>query len=816
MSHALSSRLGRIGLVAALLAGVLAVSFGTGYRASQAVLDSGSAYLTKGHTVVRVNGESRRVDAKLTGSVAKSQERLRVVELPDGQLYVENTATGARSKVDTTTMTPQALPKARPGGAGSLVGGGSETYSVDRATGAVGWFHPRTRQLTPVATLGPVQGVEVDSAGTAWVLAAGRLHPVHRTEQRPALAVGPAGEPALLTLVGNRPTVLRLAAGEAVRFGAGDVQRARVPELAGRSVEQVAVAAPGSGDTLWVASRQGLGLVGVDLASGQVRSVELSRRGQQVRNGPPVVAGGRVLVPDYKARVVHVVETASATEGKPIVEVPGTRDFDMTVRGSKVFINDQYAATGLVVDGDRAGKVDKGGGDGVDGPRKPDATDPDRRPERPDRPDRPDERDRPGAGRDQRPGGEPVRPVPAPTTPPPVAVPEVVGLDRQAACAALRAVRLDCVEVPVGNDGAGATGLVLRTAPAAGATVPVGQVVTVSYRGDIQLPDLLGLPSAAACAALEAAGLVCERDERPAVADAAAVDKVSAQDPAAGTPAGTGDRVRISYPTQVLVPDVRTLGVADACARLAAAGLACTQVDAGTRPAAEPPNTVVDQAPAGGVPAVPGSAVTVRFYGSVRVPVVTGADPASAQAAITAAGLTPVPVADAVTNQPNLVLSQTPVPDTAVAPGTQVQYAYEDVGPAQVRLGKKNGAFRYALQAQPDYVDQRLLGWGFAAPAGGTTAVYRYVCDGARCGGAGTFYYSMTNAPTAGAGWANNGIAFYAYATQLDPRLVPVRAMFDGTAWVWAVQGTPEHQEYLNRGYTRGEGFNLGWVWPPA
>ena len=174
-----------------------------------------------------------------------------------------------------------------------------------------------------------------------------------------------------------------------------------------------------------------------------------------------------------------------------------------------------------------------------------------------------------------------------------------------------------------------------------------------------------------------------------------------------------------------------------------------------------------------------------------------------------------MPVADAVTNQPNVVLQQAPAPGTAAAAGTQVQFVYEDVGPAQVRLGKKNGEFRYALQPQPDYVDQRLLGWGFAAPAGGTTAVYRYVCDGARCGGAGTFYYTMSNNPTAGPGWNNNGVAFYAYSTQADPRLVPVKAMFDGVAWVWAVEGSPDHQTYLGRGYTRPEGFTLGWVWPP-
>ncbi|HSV67588.1 MAG TPA: PASTA domain-containing protein [Mycobacteriales bacterium] len=812
MSHALRTRLGRIGLVAALLAGVLAVSFGTGYRASRAALDDGSAALTKGHTVVRVNGESGRVEAKLTAAVAESRQPTRVVELPDGQLYVENVATGERWKVDTTTMTPQALPAAgSKDAAGSLVGGGSEMYSVDRATGQIGWVHPRTRAVTPVATLGRVQGMEVDSSGTAWVLVGGTLQEIVKARKGTAVEVGKAGEPALLTLVGDRPTVLRLAAGEAVRYGrtAGDVQRAWVPELAGQPADTVRIAAPGPGDILWVARAGDRRLLRVDLPTAQVRSVEFTAGGKgDVRNGPPVVSGDRVLVPDYTARIVHVLDAASGQERRQVGPVPGSsREFDVITRGSKVFINDQYASRGVVVDRDGTDRtIDKGTGDGLDGDRRSAP----RGPARPATDPGPAGPADPGPG---RPGG--TAPTSRPPAPPPVAVPDVVGQDRQAACAILRAAKLDCVQVPVGNDGAGPTGQVLRTAPTADTQAPAGQIVTVSYRGDIQLPDVTGLPSATACSAVEAAGLVCERVELPAVADPAAVDKVSAQDPAAGSPAQTGDRVRVSYPTQVLVPDVSGLLVADACARLAAFGLACTQVDAGTRPAAEPPNVVLDQAPPAAAAATPGTAVSVRFYSSVVVPTVTGLDPAAARAAITAQGLTPVPVPDLVTNQPNVVLDQAPPKGSPAAPGTQVQYVYEDVGPAQVRLAKKGGEFRYALQPEAGYVDQRLLGWGFPAQAGGTTAVYRYVCDGARCGGAGTFYYSMTNVPSYDPGWTNNGVAFYAYPTQVDPRLLPIKAMFDGAAWVWAAEGTPDYQTYLGRGYTRPEGFTLGWVWPP-
>jgi beta-lactam-binding protein with PASTA domain len=812
VSRALRQRLGRVGLVVALLAGVLVVSFGSGYRASQAVLDDGSAHLTKGHVVVRVNGESRQVDAKLTGAVAKGKETLRVVELPDGQLYVENTATGARSKVDTTTMRPQPLPAAGKDPRGSLVGGGSEMYSVDRTSGTVAWIHSRTRAVTPVVKLGvPVQGVEVDSRGTAWVLAGGKLHEISRSEQRPTVDAAAAGEQALLTLVGDRPTVLRPTAGEAVRYGRtpGDAQRARVPDLTGEPADRLSIATPGPGDVLWVAAGESRRLVRVDLPTAQVRSVQLPKAGdEKPRHGRPVLSGNRVLVPDYAARAVHVLDAATGQERRLISRVPGTsREFDVAARGSKVFINDQYASRGLVVDRDGTDRtIDKGTGDGLDGNRRT-APPPTGGPP----PTGPSGDDDP-AGTDP-PGRSPAGRQPA--APPPVPVPDVVGDDRQAACAALRAVRLDCVQVPVGNDGAGRTGEVLRTAPAAGTTVPVGQLVTVSYRGDIQLPDLVGLPSAAACAALEAAGLRCERTELPPVADAAAVDKVSTQDPAPGSPAQTGDRVRISYPSQVLVPDVRTLLAGDACARLAAAGLACTQVDAGTRPAAEPPNVVIDQVPPSGTAATPGTAVSVRFYSSVVVPQVTGLSPADAAAAIAAQGLTPAAV-EVPTNQPNVVLAQSPPAGSPAGPGTQVQFQYSDDVPVPLDRYKRSGDFFYSLQPYADYNRVDTMGRVFGTPAPGTAPVYRYVCDTrADCSGPETFYYTMNPNGTS-PGWRNIGISFYAYAQQL-PGTVPVKALFNGTAWVWAVQGSAVYNDLVSNP-ARGpfqDRFTLGWVWPP-
>ena len=798
----------------ALLAGVLVVSFGSGYRASQAVLDDGSAQLAKGHVVVRVNGESGQVDAKLTGVVAKGKETVRVIELPDGQLYVENTVTGTRSKVDTTTMRPEQLPAAAGKDArGSLVGGGSEMYSVDRTSGAVAWIHPRTRAVTPVAKLGPVQGAEVDSHGTAWVLAAGKLHEIRRTEQRAGVDVGSAGEQALLTLVGDRPTVLRLTAGEAVRYGrtAGDVQRARVPDLAGQPADQLSIAVPGPGDVLWVAAQQGRRLMRVDLPAAQVRSVELPQAGdREIRNGRPVVTGDRVLVPDYSARAVHVLDAATGRERRLIPRVPGNSpEFDVVARGSKVFINDQYASRGLVVDRDGTDRtIDKGTGDGIPGPRQPAPPIPNR--------------------------------VPTPPTDPPTG-------DDPAGTAGAR-TRRAAAHPPAAGAGAGARRG--RRRPAGrlrGAAGRPARLRAGPGRRRRRRPDRAGAPDRPGRRRHRAGRPDRDRQlprRHPAARPGRPAVRGGLRGAGGGRPAVRADR--------------------------AAAGGGRRRGGQGRHPGSGRGQPGADRRPgpdrlpgagAGAGRAEPAGRGRVRPAGRGRAGLHPGGrrHPAGGRAAERGdrpgpgvghgrgpghAGQRPLLQlrrgADGDRADPGRRRGRDPGRRShpgagpgrgdqpaehrpgAVAggrqsgrPGTPVQYVYEDVGPAQVRLAKRNGDFRYSLEPQPNYVDQRLIGWGFAQPAGGTTAVYRYVCDGARCGGAGTFYYSMTNSPTAGPGWANSGVAFYAYGQQLNPAMVPVRAMFDGAAWVWAVQGSGDYQIYLDRGYTKAEGFTLGWVWPP-
>src|SRR5262245_41354250 len=81
-----ATRAGSAVLTVVVLAGVLVVSVGIGYGVTRTALGDGSACLGRGHTVVHANGETRQVDAEVSGQLATGQEGLTCVRLPDGQI----------------------------------------------------------------------------------------------------------------------------------------------------------------------------------------------------------------------------------------------------------------------------------------------------------------------------------------------------------------------------------------------------------------------------------------------------------------------------------------------------------------------------------------------------------------------------------------------------------------------------------------------------------------------------------------------------------------------------------------------------------
>jgi hypothetical protein len=109
----------------------------------------------------------------------------------------------------------------------------------------------------------------------------------------------------------------------------------------------------------------------------------------------------------------------------------------------------------------------------------------------------------------------------------------------------------------------------------------------------VRVADHVGQDVAAACAAITAAGLVCEGRPRPGFAPPA--QQVLTQTPAPGTmvPAGTTVAYEFYASAGVEVPNVQGLPVAAACQALTDAGLTCNRVGQ-ANPGPEPvaPTTV--------------------------------------------------------------------------------------------------------------------------------------------------------------------------------------------------------------------------------
>jgi beta-lactam-binding protein with PASTA domain/predicted Ser/Thr protein kinase len=125
-----------------------------------------------------------------------------------------------------------------------------------------------------------------------------------------------------------------------------------------------------------------------------------------------------------------------------------------------------------------------------------------------------------------------------------VEVPDVVGLDDQAALAALQAAGLSGTEVQ--RDSEEPQGQVVAQSPGAGNLVPRGSQVTIfASSGAITVPDVVGQARKAAVTALKKAGFVAAVTEQ-ATTDPAEVGIVLSEFPPGGSRGQRGDTVTIS------------------------------------------------------------------------------------------------------------------------------------------------------------------------------------------------------------------------------------------------------------------------------
>jgi serine/threonine-protein kinase len=209
------------------------------------------------------------------------------------------------------------------------------------------------------------------------------------------------------------------------------------------------------------------------------------------------------------------------------------------------------------------------------------------------------------------------------TGPPRTEVPRVVGLSFEEAVAELSRAGLRAERTEVFS--ARPTGEVVRQNPAPGADVVEGSVVQLRVsKGTetVAVPDVLLQNQASATAELETAGFDVSVSTAPS--DDVEEGLVASQDPEPGTDAPKGSTVSIVVsegPESATVPGVRGQDAETAQSTLEDAGFGVQVEEQETNdPTLE--NIVLDQNPAGGVRAEPGSTVTItvgRFAPLERV-----------------------------------------------------------------------------------------------------------------------------------------------------------------------------------------------------
>jgi beta-lactam-binding protein with PASTA domain len=276
--------------------------------------------------------------------------------------------------------------------------------------------------------------------------------------------------------------------------------------------------------------------------------------------------------------------------------------------------------------------------------------------------------------------GSAVDLVVAVPTRPTCTVPQVGGLPRSEAEAAIQDADLTVGSESQEPSATAEQGSVLRTDPAAGSTVECDSTVSMVVSSgpppvdDCRVPDVAGLTRAQAAAAIQDADLsvgsdVVRTDESPE-------GTVLGTDPPAGATVACDSTVALvvsSGPEQCTVPQVVGSTAQAAVAALREARLVKGEVTEGRDPSVEP-DTVLSSTPAPGSTVDCGSAVAlvVAVEPTCTVPDVEERQRDAAVAAIEDAGLVAAEQAEPSSEEAGTVLDQEPAPGSAVDCGSAV------------------------------------------------------------------------------------------------------------------------------------------------
>jgi streptogramin lyase len=299
--------------------------------------------------VSHVHGPSGRTDSSVTVEGAK-EHAFTVVQDGPGVL-VTDTKTGVVSRIDPVGL---AVTERRSFGAGAaVVAGAGQAYVIDEQVGRVSRIDPRTLEVLgpPIAFDAATGGAGLTGDGTLWVAlpAQGRLVPVRHGTAGPAVPVGRPGARLSVTLVDGLPVAVNAADGVlvAVRDGrAAPELRLPVPAGAGR---ELLVAPSVDGRLVPVLVGGTATLLLADLAAGTVRTVELRSQDPSDRLGVPVVAEGRVYVPDRGTGRLLVYTTGPGRFDPPITVTSGPAELTVFVKNGTVWANDERGSRAVMV-----------------------------------------------------------------------------------------------------------------------------------------------------------------------------------------------------------------------------------------------------------------------------------------------------------------------------------------------------------------------------------------------------------------------------------------------------------------------------------
>jgi hypothetical protein len=349
---------GSVALSTALLLGLGSVIALTGNDAGTAVvrLADAGVWLASGpqRLVSRVNGTSGRVDATATLD-APAGHHLSVAQ--DGTtVLVTDADTGTVYRIDPSLLDAN---RERAFGISNsvVIVGAGRTYILDTRKGRIWRLDPATLRTpgAPIDVHGWITGAGISADGTLWVAIPdhgavapvrdgilGALIDVGRPRDSIGLTIA-AGEPVAVDA--TTPALVPISGGHAgtpIRLPAAVAGKALLvsPTIDGRVIP---IIVPGTHRMLLA-----------DLDSGVVRTVDMAAQGPSGVLGAPVVAGGRVFVPDDGHGRLLEYTTATGRPAGTVAVATGPATLVVFVKDGSVWANDE--------NGIKAVDIEPGGG----------------------------------------------------------------------------------------------------------------------------------------------------------------------------------------------------------------------------------------------------------------------------------------------------------------------------------------------------------------------------------------------------------------------------------------------------------------------